>query len=40
MYYINIDNETTYIEFVEKTINAELQNHLNDPELLQLVKTC
>ena len=35
----NIENETTYIEFIEKTINAQLSDHLNDPELFELVKT-
>ena len=35
----NIENEAAYIEFIEKTINAQLPNHLNDPELFELVKT-
>ena len=28
-----IENEALYIEFIEKTINPQLPNHLNDPEL-------
>ena len=35
----NIQNEADYIEFIEKTINAQLPNHLNNPELFELVKT-
>ena len=35
----NIQNEADYIDFIEKTINAQLPNHLNDPELFELVKT-
>ena len=35
----NIENEAAYIEFIEKTINAQLPNYLNDPELSELVKT-
>ena len=35
----NIENEATYIEFIEKTINAQLPDYLNDPELFELVKT-
>ena len=35
----NIQNEADYIDFIEKTINAQLPNHLNDPELLELFKT-
>ena len=31
--------EAAYIEFIEKTINAQLPNHLSDPELFELVKT-
>ena len=27
----NIENEATYIEFIEKTINTQLSNHLSDP---------
>ena len=30
----NIQNENAYIEFIEKTINAQLPDHLKDPELL------
>ena len=35
----NIQNETVYIEFIEKTINAQLPDHLKGPELFELVKT-
>ena len=28
-----------YIAFIEKTINSQLPDHLNDPGLLELVKT-
>ena len=35
----NIQNETAYIDFIEKTINARLPNHLKDPEIFKLVKT-
>ena len=35
----NIQNEADYTDFIEKTINAQLPNHLNDPELFELVKT-
>ena len=35
----NIKNEATYIEFIEKTINAQLPSHLTDSELFELVKT-
>ena len=35
----NIENEAAYIEFIEKTISAQLPDHLNDPELSELVKT-
>ena len=34
----NIENEATYIEFIEKTINVQLPDHFNDPELFELVK--
>ena len=27
----NIENEAAYIESIEKTINAQLPDHLNDP---------
>ena len=30
----NIQNETAHIEFIEKTINAQLPDHLKDSELL------
>ena len=35
----NIENETAYIEFDEKTISAQFPDHLNNPELFELVKT-
>ena len=35
----NIENEAPYTEFIEKTINAKLPNHLNSLELLELVDT-
>ena len=35
----NIENEAVYIEFIEKTINAQLPDHLNDPDLFKLVKS-
>ena len=34
----NIQNEADYIDFIEKTITAQFPNHLNDPELFELVK--
>ena len=34
----NIENKAGFIDFVEKTINAQLPKHLNDPEPFQLVK--
>ena len=36
----NIQNKDAYIEFIDKTINAQLPHHLNDRELFELVKTC
>ena len=35
----NIENEAAYIEFIEKTINAQLPDHLNDPDLFKLEKS-
>ena len=35
----NIKNEAGHIEVIEKTINAQLPEHLNDLELFELVKT-
>ena len=35
----NIENEAVYIKFIEKTINAQLPDHLNDPDLFKLVKS-
>ena len=35
----NTENGGAYIAFMEKTINPQLPKHLNDPELLKLVKT-
>ena len=32
-------NETAYIEFIEKTTNSQLPDHLKEPELFELVKT-
>ena len=34
----NIQNETAYIEFIKKTINAQLPDHLKDPEIFELIK--
>ena len=34
-----IQNEATYIMFIERTINAQLSDPLNDPELFELIKT-
>ena len=36
----NIQKEAAYIEFIEKTTYRHLEDHLNDPELFELVKTC
>ena len=33
----NIQNEDVYFEFLEKTINVQLSDHLNDPDPLELV---
>ena len=33
----NIENEDVYFEFLEKTINVQLSDHLNDPDPLELV---
>ena len=33
----SIENDAACIEFIEKTTNAQLPNHLNDPERFQLV---
>ena len=30
----NIQNEATYMKFIEQTINGQLPDSLNDPELL------
>ena len=38
MWFFNapdIKNEAFYIEFIEKTVNAQLADHLNDPELVK-----
>ena len=37
-YTPNIENEATYIEFIGKTINSQLPDHLNDSELFELFK--
>ena len=36
----NIENEAAHIEYIEKAVNTQLPNNLNDPELFKLVKTC
>ena len=35
----NIQNEAVYIKFIEQTINSQLPDPLNDPELFKLDKT-
>ena len=35
----NIQNETAYTDFTEKTINAQLPDHLKGPELFELGET-
>ena len=35
----NIQNEAAYIKFIEQTINGQLPDSVNDPELFELVKT-
>ena len=35
---LNIQNQTAYIDFFEKIIIDHLLDHLNDPELFELVK--
>ena len=35
----NFQNEKVYFEFIEKAINAQLPDHLNDPKLFKLIKT-
>ena len=35
----NIQNEAAYIKFIGQTINDQLPDPLNDPELFELVKT-
>ena len=35
----NIEKKAANLEIIEKTTNAQLQNHVNDPELFDLVKT-
>ena len=35
----NIKNEAAYVKFIEQTINAQLPDPLNDPDLFELVKT-
>ena len=34
------NTEDAYTDYIEKTINAQLPDHLHDPKLFQLVKTC
>ena len=36
----NIQNEDANIASIEKTINAQLPDHLNDSDLFESVKTC
>ena len=36
----NIENVAAYIEFIEKTVNAQFLNYLNDPELFKLPISC
>lgn len=38
MWIFNAQNETAYNEFVEKTINPKVPEHLEDPELFVLVQ--
>ena len=33
----NIENQSAYIELIQKTINAQLPNHLKDLQLFELV---
>ena len=35
---LNLENEDPYIAFIEKKINGQLPDHLNNPELFELVK--
>ena len=35
----NLQNHAAYIDSIEKTINAQLTDHLNDQELFELVET-
>ena len=35
----DIENKTAYIEFIKETIKVQLSNHLQDPELFELIKT-
>ena len=39
LYALNIQNEISYIHFIEKTINAQFPDYLNGPELFELVET-
>ena len=34
---LNIENEAAYIDFIEKTINAQLSDHFNGPKLFELI---
>ena len=34
-----MENEAAYIEFIEKTLNVQLPEHLNYPECFELVQT-
>ena len=35
----NVENEAACIEFIDKTINSQLPDYLNDSEFFELVKT-
>ena len=35
----NMENEAAYTEFIEKTLNVQLPDHLNYPERFELVQT-
>ena len=35
----NVENEVAYIELIEKSINAQLSDHSNNPRLFEIVKT-
>ena len=39
LHALNIQNEVSYIDFIEQTINAQFPHYLNGPELFELVET-